>query len=47
MVAVLSGFPQKAMELGDSETIAGKVMTGDTVVVNKTWEGAEKAAVPG
>ena len=34
-VAVMCGFPQKEMELADSDLITGKVMTGDTVVVNK------------
>ena len=44
----MSGFPQKLMELADSDTITGKVMTGDTVVVNRAGEeGADAAPTPG
>jgi len=40
---LLSGFPQKAMELGDGDGIAGVLKNGDTVVVNATGGAAMEA----
>lgn len=41
---VLSGFPQKPLELGDEDAITGTLKKGDTVHVNANGGGAPAAA---
>ena len=44
---MLSGFPPKPMELADSDAITGKLMNGDTVVVNAAPTAASESPKPG